>query len=472
MKKLFLALLSILFLASCGSVEDSPKKETKAPVTENKVEPVEEPKITIEIEPISEKDEEVDEASLEPLKNPNEVGMESFIESLMLATDSYIPAWNKENFKDRWNYIDGVFLKSILSLYETTNQKKYLDFVIQYVDYYISPNGFFRRPNETDGSAFVSSELDSVCESNILFYLYKYTKDEKYEKAILNTYMYYTTHVPRLPDGICYSHKATYLNQVWLDGFYMYAPFALKFALSLDDETKKEALLTDLYNQYKFVREHLFDENKKLYYHGYSETDIFWAKKNKCSETFWLRSNGWFLASLADVLEYYPNGEKREYLKSIFTEAINGILQYQDQSTKMFYQVIDKAGESANVSYSKYLQPLNKKYNKDAVIENYLESSGSALVAYSILKGYNSGIFSRDLYNKAIDIYNGITSNYFENNQLKNICITAGLGPESRPYRDGSFEYYLAEEVGENDAKGVGPLIMCYVEAKKQEVIS
>ena len=115
MKKLFLALFSILFLASCGSVEDNPKKETKTPVTENKVEPVEEPKITIEIEPISEKDEEVDEASLEPLKNPNEVGMESFIESLMLATDSYIPAWNKENFKDRWNYIDGVFLKSILS---------------------------------------------------------------------------------------------------------------------------------------------------------------------------------------------------------------------------------------------------------------------------------------------------------------------------------------------------------------------
>ena len=56
--------------------------------------------------------------------------------------------------------------------------------------------------------------------------------------------------------------------------------------------------------------------------------------------------------------------------------------------------------------------------------------------------------------------------------ELNDICITAGLGPESRPYRDGSFEYYLAEEVGENDAKGVGPLIMCYVEAKKQEVIS
>ena len=457
MKKILTILLSIFFLTSCSIIDNTNNKDnkekTEVPTTNN--------------EDINTNIESSDINSNIELKDINDVKMDSFIESLMKSTDSYIPSWNQEGFKDRWNYIDGVFLKSILSLYEKTNSKKYLNFVIRYVNFYINSNGEFIRPQGSEGDAYLSSELDSVCESNILFDLYKYTNNTKYLNAINNTYNLYTTNVPRLSDGICYSHKASYLNQVWLDGFYMYAPFTIKYALLIDDINKKEQILLDLYNQYKFVREHLFDETKKLYYHGYSENDIFWAQENKCSKSFWLRSNGWFIASLSDVLEYYPEGEKRDYLISIYKEAIDGILKYQDSNTNMFYQVIDKQGLSSNVSYSKYLMYLNKNYDKDTVIKNYLESSGSALISYSILKGYNIGILDSELYNLGIDIFNGITSNYFIDNKLKNICITAGLGPENRLYRDGSFEYYLAEAVGENDAKGVGPLIMAYVEAIK-----
>ena len=457
MKKILTILLSIFFLTSCSIIDNTNNKDnkekTEVPTTNN--------------EDINTNIESSDINSNIELKDINDVKMDSFIESLMKSTDSYIPSWNQEGFKDRWNYIDGVFLKSILSLYEKTNSKKYLNFVIKYINFYINSNGEFIRPQGSEGDAYLSSELDSVCESNILFDLYKYTNNTKYLNAINNTYNLYTTNVPRLSDGICYSHKASYLNQVWLDGFYMYALFTIKYALLIDDINKKEEILLDLYNQYKFVREHLFDETKKLYYHGYSENDIFWAQDNKCSKSFWLRSNGWFIASLSDVLEYYPEGEKRDYLISIYKEAIDGILKYQDSNTNMFYQVIDKQGKSSNVSYSKYLMYLNKNYDKDTVIKNYLESSGSALISYSILKGYNIGILDSELYNTGIDIFNGITSNYFIDNKLKNICITAGLGPENRLYRDGSFEYYLAEAVGENDAKGVGPLIMAYVEAIK-----
>ena len=38
----------------------------------------------------------------------------------------------------------------------------------------------------------------------------------------------------------------------------------------------------------------------------------------------------------------------------------------------------------------------------------------------------------------------------------------AGLG--GKDHRDGSLEYYFSEPVVENDAKGVAPLIMAYVE--------
>ncbi|MDE5855671.1 MAG: hypothetical protein K2H06_01350, partial [Anaeroplasmataceae bacterium] len=52
----------------------------------------------------------------------------------------------------------------------------------------------------------------------------------------------------------------------------------------------------------------------------------------------------------------------------------------------------------------------------------------------------------------------------YKEGSLNNICITAGLGPESNKVRDGSIEYYLAEPVGKDDAKGVGPFLMAYLE--------
>jgi unsaturated rhamnogalacturonyl hydrolase len=38
----------------------------------------------------------------------------------------------------------------------------------------------------------------------------------------------------------------------------------------------------------------------------------------------------------------------------------------------------------------------------------------------------------------------------------------SGLGGAT--HRDGSVEYYLSEPVVENDAKGVGPLLLAYTE--------
>ena len=74
------------------------------------------------------------------------------------------------------------------------------------------------------------------------------------------------------------------------------------------------------------------------------------------------------------------------------------------------------------------------------------------------------------MYDKGVEIFNGICKKYLTISSsginLDGICITAGLGPESSPYRDGSIEYYLSESVGSNDAKGVGPFVMAYIEMK------
>ena len=69
--------------------------------------------------------------------------------------------------------------------------------------------------------------------------------------------------------------------------------------------------------------------------------------------------------------------------------------------------------------------------------------------------------------------FNGICERYLKEKdgglQLGGICLVAGLGPEDNPRRDGSFEYYMSEPVVENDAKGVGPLLLAYTELRRLE---
>ena len=394
-----------------------------------------------------------------------DVILNRYIDNLIDNTTSYRPSWNKESFKNRWNYIDGVFLKSIIDLYKKTNDEKYINFVINYTNYYIDSNGSFRcpDPNSSSQTVFLTNELDSICESRILFDLYEYTNNSKYLNAINYTASVLSS-MNTVSNGKNYWHKESYPNQIWLDGMYMYIPFLSRNILFTNNQSRFD----DIKAQYEFIKEKMYNSSKGLYYHGYDDSDdkIFWAQSNGCSASFWLRSMGWYVTSLADLLEYIPeNNSNREYFVDLYKETIDGILQYKDSETNMFYQVLDKPGESTLVPYNTYLRPLkNTKYTTDSNISNYLESSGSSLFAYSILKGCNLGILNDDYKQIGKDIFMGTYNHSFKDNKLNDICITAGLGPDTKTYRDGSFEYYLAEPVGSNDAKGVGPFIMAYLQ--------
>jgi unsaturated rhamnogalacturonyl hydrolase len=106
---------------------------------------------------------------------------------------------------------------------------------------------------------------------------------------------------------------------------------------------------------------------------------------------------------------------------------------------------------------------------------NYLETSGTAIFSYSLLKGLRTGILSdspnAEKYKAAgIKAFEGICAKYLKTDggvlSLGGICLVAGLGPEKNKRRDGSVAYYLSEPVVKDDAKGVGPFILAYNEYK------
>ena len=366
-----------------------------------------------------------------------------YIDKLM-TSDPSMPLWNIESIrqgkKPAWNYIDGCMTSSLIELYKTTKEEKYIEFVKKFVDYYVFDDGSIRG---YDPSHF---STDDVCESRILFDLYDLTQNEKYNKAIEKTY-YQVLNQPRTKEGNFW-HKKIYPHQIWLDGLYMMQPFSTRY-----QTLKANKDYSDIVNQFVNVRKLMFDENVKLYYHGYdSSKSMFWADSNTgLSKNFWLRSIGWFTVGLIDVYDYMDKEAKeKEIIAKLFKETIDGILMYQDEESKMFYQLPDK----------KYVEG------------NYLETSGSSMIAYALLKGARLNVLDESYRQKGKEIFEGICNKYLSVNQdgdlnLGGICLVAGLGPENNLRRDGSVKYYLSEPIVENDAKGVGPLIMAYTEMIK-----
>ena len=350
--------------------------------------------------------------------------------------------WNIEKIRQgapaSWNYIDGCMITALMAIANITGDKRYFDFAENFISSFVSEDGTIRTFEPEKYT------LDDVNEGRVLFELYEKTGKEKYRLAA-DKIRDMLLHQPRTYE-YSYWHKLIYPNQVWLDGLYMAQPFMALYEKNFGDKD-----YTDVVRQIETVRTRMFDEDKRLYYHGYDASKMaFWAdKKTGLSRSFWLRAIGWFSVALADIVEILPEGEERDSVVSIFQEAMEGVAMYQDHDTGLYWQIVDQPGREGN----------------------YLETSGSSMLAYAMLKGARLGVLANEYAAKGQKTFNGIVDKYlsFTDGELNldGICLVAGLGPENNRRRDGSFEYYISEPIVKNDAKGVAPFILAYTEIKR-----
>ncbi len=365
--------------------------------------------------------------------------IDAYIRRLVRESSPERTAWNMERVRQgkpaHWNYIDGCMLNALLTLSEITGEALFADFVETFVDSFVGEDGAIRTYDPA------KYNLDDINDGRVLFPLYAKTKKEKYRLAA-DRLAEQLKHQPRTFEGNFW-HKRIYPDQVWLDGIYMAQPFRALYARELGDKD-----YSDIVQQIETVRARMYDPEKGLYYHGYDASKtIFWADPvTGCSKSFWLRAMGWFATALVDLLEIVDDPGARARLRPIFTELMEGVARYADEETGLYYQVVDQGGRAGN----------------------YLETSGSSMMAYAMLKGARLGVLGPEYAQLGRRTFDGILRRYFraegEDVELGGICLVAGLGPADDLRRDGSYQYYISEPVVKNDAKGVAPLVMCYTE--------
>lgn len=367
---------------------------------------------------------------------------ESYINNIILPSEPAFPMWNRENFvfrkKPKWNYIDNCMIKAVIMLYEITGNVKLLDYAVSFTDFYIGTDGSIPTMNISDFN------LDNINGGKNLLYLFRKTGGEKYRHALekINAQL---ESQPRLENGNFW-HKAIYPYQIWLDGIYMALPFMAEYAEISGDFS----VYDDIFSQLENVRRIMRDEKTGLYFHGYDETySQYWADSaTGLSSEVWLRSVGWFCAGLADLCGTVHGNEK---LYTLCADMLCGLL--------------DALSVCTNPDGTLCQLPF-----KPCLSGNYTETSGTLLFAYSAVKSANLGISGNDILVAGLKAFDSVTEKYIVYDDipvLKNICLVAGLGGDTR--RDGSERYYLGEKIVENDAKGIAPYLMAYAEIKKRQ---
>ncbi len=366
--------------------------------------------------------------------------IENYVKRLMKESTPLLPVWNVERLRGQidpgWNYIDGCMLKALLEFYRVKKDQAFLDYVVSYANHFITEDGTIPTLHIERYS------LDDLSESRILFDLYDFTNEEKYAKAIEYSYEQILNQ-PRTYEG-AFWHKARYPHQLWLDSLFMGEVFYMRYETKLNQCQN----YADIKAQYEIAYKHMYNPKTGLYYHAYDASkNSFWCdKETGLSKGYWLRACGWYVMSLVEVLaNIAPMDDSISFYQRLLSEAIVGLLQYQDPKTRLFYNVPNEPKREGN----------------------YLECSGSAMIAYTLLKGARLKVLPDECHSIGAAIFQSICENFLkiENGKptLTGICLSAGLGGHSLS-NDGSFEYYCQEPVVNDDAKGSAAFLLAYLE--------
>jgi unsaturated rhamnogalacturonyl hydrolase len=378
-----------------------------------------------------------------------------------------------------WRYEDGLVLLGIREAGLGKARPDLVDFSRRAVERLVSPDG------SIEGYRRDEYNLDQVNPGKLLFGLRDGTGDPRYAKAIAALAGQLRTQ-PRTPSG-GFWHKGIYPNQMWLDGLYMAAPFYLRLCLEGEAGSGAaagaaagaaigaaagaarggEAAATgfgepgDVIRQFELAETHCLDHSTGLLRHAWDEARLqAWADpETGRSPHAWGRAMGWFAMALVDCIGLARDASLAGGAGSAaaaFEAPLAGMLRRLaeavshnvDGESGLAWQVMDRPGEEGN----------------------YLECSASCMFAYAFSKGAALGVLEPRFLDAARKAWASIRERFVAADEdgllsLGGICQVAGLG--GKPYRDGSYRYYLSEPVVRDDYKGLGPFILAALEMEK-----
>lgn len=320
-------------------------------------------------------------------------------------------------------YHQGVFLLGMLHIYELCGEEKYYAYVTSWVYSLVQEDG------RIDG--LCRDWLDYIQPGILLFPLYKLSGNEKYKKALKTLIEILRSWKKNESGG--FWHANCHPNQMWLDSLYMAGPIQAQFGAEfgetqfLDEATKQTIIMYD----------HMVDPVTGLMFHAWDESKkADWSNKETgLSSTIWGRAQGWYVMAILDILSFLPDAHpNRTNLIKIEHTLLSRIMEYRDEKTKLWYQVLDKGRDP----------------------DNWLETSCSCLFTAAIAKAIRMGVLENSYTTFANQSFEALCDSLDEegdNLLINRVCVGTCVC---------NYQEYLNRPTLENDLHGVGTfLLMC-----------
>jgi len=323
-----------------------------------------------------------------------------------------------------WGYAKSLTLYGEYLVYLRTHDKVYLDHIKDWVDFHLDEKGTINRP---------ITALDYMLPGNLCLILYKELKQEKY-KGCADMVRRAFDNYPRTKDGgFWHANTKSREWQLWADGVFMSLPFLVRYGHMFGDSkyTDREAV-----KQLLIYYKHLNDPATGLLWHAYDESgQQSWANPTThTSGEHWARAIGWYAMTLINVLDLIPKDQpERGELIKILNQLASAFEKYQDKSTGLWWQVVDKG----------------------TVPGNWLETSSSSMYTFAMFVGAKRGYLPKRFRESALKGYKGVLTQISLDKDgmtnLANICEGTNVA---------DINYYFARKRNTNDFHGIGAFLI------------
>ena len=251
---------------------------------------------------------------------------------------------------NHFDWVPGVGLHGIFIAYKQTNDKKYLDFLINWTDKFLS-------------SAYEKKTVNSTAPMLTVLELYLITKNEKYLKTCIDIAEYIITEAPLTREGGL-EHTVTeavagFSEQIWADTLFMVCIFLAKLGKVCDKKYLEFSL-----NQLKIHFELLSDENG-LFYHGWN-----CGLGNHMSGILWGRANAWIIYSSMEILAVSDDFEGRDSVIDRVKKHADALIKYQREDGSFGTIINDPSAYSEASATGGIISGLTKAMEYGIIVED------------------------------------------------------------------------------------------------------
>ncbi|PYH97978.1 cell wall glycosyl hydrolase YteR [Aspergillus ellipticus CBS 707.79] len=291
----------------------------------------------------------------------------------------------------------------------------------------------------------ITSPMDTFATGEAIYHQYDRTQNATY-KQVLDTLWQALNERPRNSEGGFWFYEK-YPNLSYLDESYPLGSFSSLWKTYI--EPTNTTIADNLINDLDLLKNHCHHDDTGLLAHGYDASkSSWWANATTGASPYvWDRALGWYHMALVDLLE---NADKsgvlsqtqRDDVYTKYYNLANTIINDADNTTGCWWQVMEHGGQEGN----------------------YIETSGSSMFVYSLLKGARLGYLSGTTpkgtgYTDAAHKCYGYLVDHVVNKEAdgtlgldKTVSVCSLTTP--------TYEYYVSQPIDYNSVYGTAPFIL------------